>query len=70
MKITTKELKKYLESIPDDYEVWLEYPVKYGLAQPEVIEKFGDEQDNNDIIECMSIGVQTNEKRLVIFHHY
>ena len=65
MTTTVKELKDYLKDIPDDYEVWIEYPKRYGTAKPtEIIKGF----DDQDFIKSMSLG--KNESKVFIFHHF
>jgi hypothetical protein len=67
MRRTVGELKEFIKDLPDDMEVWIEYPKRYGLAQPEVIlEDVG--YDGQDFIECM--GLFYKDKRLYIAHHY
>ncbi len=69
MLVHASDLKKYLKMVDDDAEVWIEYPARYGLAQPEVIlGHFGD--DDQDFIEAMCIGYSHDRKRVFIFHHY
>jgi hypothetical protein len=69
MMVTAKDIRMYLDMVDDDADVWIEYPVRYGLAQPEVImEHFGD--DDQDMIEAMCIGCSNDRKHLYIFHHY
>ena len=67
MLYTVGELKDFIKDLPDDREVWIEYPSRYGLAQPEVILKDVG-YDGQDFIECM--GLLYDDKRLYITHHY
>jgi len=51
MITTVKDLKEYIKDIPDDYEVWIEYPKRYGTAKlTEIIKGF----DDQDFIKSMS----------------
>lgn len=71
MRMTVKEIKRYTDRLPDEAEVWMEYPKRYGLVQPEVIETIGkDTSDEFDVVECMSVGTNAEKSRLYIFHHY
>ncbi len=73
MRLTVKDLKRifnWVEDAPeDDWEVWIEYPERYGLAQPvEIISYYTEDQ--NDIIRAMSYCVDKKNKRFTILHHY
>jgi len=64
---TVGDLKRFIKDLPDDMMIFLEYPKRYGLAQPEVILKdIG--HDGQDFIECM--GLMHDGNRLYISHHY
>jgi len=66
---TAGDLKKYLRDIPDNYEVWIEYPKRYGLAEPTEIHNGFDDQD---FIPSMSLGadISPNNNKFLIFHHF
>ncbi len=71
MRVTVGWLRKYLanHAIPDDSEVWIEYPERYGTTTPVcMIRHHGD--DDNDFIECLTLGWDHNAKRLFLYHHY
>lgn len=64
---TVGELKDFIKDLPDDMEIWIEYPKRYGLAQPEVMLK-NIGYDGQDFIECLSW--MYDNKKLYIAHHY
>lgn len=66
MKVTVADLKEHIDKLPDDYEVWIEYPEK--LAIPTRTESFNNGE--NRIIRAMALGVDNGHNRCVIFHHY
>ena len=70
---TIKDLLNFIKThdIPEDYEIWIEKPDT--LAQPEIILTIGDEDSperKTDFIECMSLGLDRENKIFYIFHHY
>ncbi|MEQ1526014.1 MAG: hypothetical protein ABL911_04625 [Gallionella sp.] len=67
MKTTVKHLKLLCELLPDDAEVWVEYPQQ--LAEPIVTEKFFEGCYTATLIESLSAGVDKKNNRLIIFHH-
>jgi hypothetical protein len=70
MKIRAKSIKKALECVPDDAEIWIEYPERYGLSQPEtIVTKWPDTYDETDLIECMSYAFDEKENKFYILHH-
>lgn len=70
MLITAFDLKRMLENVPNDYTVWIEYPARYGLAQPEIIIDHSHFDGQCDLIEAMSYGLDIPNKRVIIYHHY
>ena len=69
--MTIGRLRTFLDDhdIPDDAEVWIEYPTRYGLAQPEcILRNYGGE--DQDFIECLTLGHDKDKKRFFFFHHY
>jgi hypothetical protein len=70
------DLRKALEryQVPDDAEIWIEYPAAYGLAQPQTIIHYpndcGIEGVNDDFIQCGTFGYDKEHKRFICFHHY
>jgi hypothetical protein len=68
MRTTVGDLKGAIQDVPDDYEVWIEYPKRYGLANPTIIHNAFDDQD---FIPSMSLGSDiSNNKKFFICHHY
>ena len=69
---SVRDLKKYIANLPDDYEIWIEYPKEYGLAQPEKIVTYNDGggEIKQNFIESLTLGRDNKNKRLLIFHHY
>jgi hypothetical protein len=67
MKTTVKTLKALCASLPDDAEVWLEYPKR--LAEPIVMEKIDEGCYAATIIESLSAAADKKNNRLIIFHH-
>ena len=61
-------------NIPDDAEIWLEYPEQ--LAQPEVRDyvelktESGHVVEDFDAIQCMSYVFNPNKNRFYIQHHF
>lgn len=63
--------------IPDDAEIWIEYPERYGTAQPrESIFRQTDDGidapngDKTDFIRAMSYSYSKKDNILYIRHHY
>ncbi len=67
MKLTVKHLKELCASLPDDAEVWIEYPKQ--LAEPVVMEKIDEGCYIATIIESLSAAADKKNNRLIIFHH-
>jgi hypothetical protein len=67
-KLTVKELRENLSLIPDDYEIWIEYPERYELHSPVEIDK--GIFDNQDAIQALAYGHNNKKKRFYILHHY
>ena len=65
--ITVGDLKNRLLAIPDDYEIWMEYPERYGFHTP-TRKDFGI-FDDQDFIEPIGIGSNSNKKRIYLMHH-
>lgn len=71
--MTMGDLRKYWANVPDDAALWIEYPARYGLAQPERIihyptdDGMGEEQD---FIECLTMGYDEKSRRFILFHHF
>ena len=70
MITTVKDVRRWIEDMPDDAEVWIEYPKRYGLAQPEKILVLGRGDDSSDMIQSLTIGKAADNSKLHIFHHY
>jgi len=79
MKLTVEQLLDFIsrvEQITPDYEIYIEYPERYGLLRIDDVEidvtKIYDEciSDYNDMIPACTIGANFDKKRLYIFHHY
>ena len=70
MITTVRDIRRWIEDMPDDAEVWIEYPKRYGLAQPEQILVLGSGDDSNDMIQSLTVGKATDNSKLYIFHHY
>jgi len=69
MKYTIKDLKEYINNLPDDYEVWLEWVDE--PARPLNVETSYNRHDGGTkFLECMSLGYHPEKKRFYIFHHY
>lgn len=69
MSLTVADVKRYCAKLPDDAPVFIEYPARYGLAQPQEIETIAaGTPDEADLIEALTIGC--DGKRLIIFHHF
>lgn len=70
-RTTVADLKKFCDQLPDDAEVFIEYPARYGIAKGEYdpIIHYPDIEDT-DMIESMSLALDFNNNRLLILHHY
>jgi len=62
--------------IPDDAEIWIEYPERYGTAQPResIFRQTNDggsmPGSKTDFIRAMSYSYSKKDKILYIRHHY
>ena len=62
--------------IPNDAEIWIEYPERYGTAQPResIFRQTNDggsvPDDKTDFIRCMSYSYSKEDNILYIRHHY
>lgn len=65
---TVGELRKWIEDLPDDYEVWIEFPDRYGFHKPFKMERHIFE--DQDFIKALSIGRDDKKRRLYIMHHF
>ena len=64
-------LRELIGQLPDDAEIWMEYPARYGLAQPEIIESYSCPfNGETDLIQSLTIGIDRKKNRLIIYHHY
>ena len=74
MNMTAGQLKENLRGIPDDYEIWIEYPAKYGIVKPEKVAQIEDEftpGEFTDFIESLGCYIVDHEnKRFMIKHHF
>jgi len=71
VRMTVGALRKWLDNydISDDTEVWLEYPERYGTTTPVTMIRHHGE-DDNDFIECLTLGWDKSAKRMFLYHHY
>jgi hypothetical protein len=67
MNTTVKDLKALCAQLPDDAQVWIEYPKQ--LAEPVVIEEIDEGVYVARIIESLSSAADSKQNRLIIFHH-
>lgn len=75
MSLTVKDLKKMLEqmNIPDDAEIWLEFPVSSGVAchgeksTHEV--RTNEYEQREDWINASTLGWSPGLNKIRIFHH-
>lgn len=67
MNTTVKDLKALCAKLPDDAQVWIEYPER--LAEPVVMEKIDEGAYLATLIESLSSAVDSKRNRLIIFHH-
>lgn len=65
-----------VNKIPDNAEIWIEYPERYGTAQPResIFRQTNDggslPGDKTDFIRCMSYSYSKKDNILYIRHHY
>lgn len=71
-QLSVEDLMYQLSFVPSDYEVWIEYPERYGLKQPPEIQTIGHmTNDEADIIDASFSMITDHEnQRVVIRHHY
>lgn len=62
------ELKDALKTIPDDYEIWIEYPERYGFHEPFEMDCCFDEEC--DCIKAINRGYDPKKRRFYILHHF
>ena len=67
MSTTVKDLKDFCAKLPDDAQVWIEYPQQ--LAEPVVMEELYEGVYVARIIESLSLAIDNKRKRLIVFHH-
>lgn len=65
---TLGSFREWTKDFPDDYEIWIEYPERYGFHSP--MEKDFNIFDDQDFIKAINIGADTIKKRLYIMHHF
>lgn len=65
---TISDLKDWIKDLPDDYEIWIEYPERYGFHSP--MEFDNHIFDDQDFIQAICIGRDDKKRRLYIMHHY
>jgi len=63
---TLGELREWTKELPDDYEIWIEYPTILRSHVKEDIICDGDHR----CIDALSIARDDNKKRVYILHHY
>lgn len=65
---TLGELKERIKDLPDDYEIWIEYPERYGFHSPFEMDTICNGE--HDCIRVISIAKNHKKKRIYLLHHF
>lgn len=65
---TVKELREAIKNIPDDFEIWIEYPERYGFHSPFEMDTCFDGE--TDCIKAINCGRDEHKRRFYILHHF
>lgn len=62
------ELKKVLENVPDNADVWIEYPRATGVRG--AAEDISGGREEQHVIDTFSAGYSELKNRVVLWHNY
>lgn len=68
MQLTVASLREYLKNIPDDFEVWIEYPDISDVDK--MVRVLENTSEETDVISSATLGKSTANKKVYIYHNY